>query len=221
MLSFSISHGLHLVVPTHPCFFWVACHSSRTFPPKEPEQEPQNRFFFSLPTARPYPLTHDLPIAFSTRYSVCALSLSLSLSLPLMAGTWWFQLILVSFGWYVIPTGHFPRKNLSKNPKIGFFLLPTARPCPLTHDPLFPILARYRLVVPRTCACFTFFNRRSCICHVLEIGLYVLPCTFGFLWCGLFSDLLFFMTCFFWGLGLVGSWAFLPPAYFVFTPWPC
>ena len=32
---------------THPCFFWVACHPSRTFPPKEPEQEPHNRFFLS------------------------------------------------------------------------------------------------------------------------------------------------------------------------------
>ena len=29
------------------------------------------------------------------------------------------------------------------------------------------------------------------------------------------------MTCFFWGLGLVGSWAFLPPAYSLFTLWPC
>ena len=144
-----------------------------------------------------------------------------SLSLSLMACTWWFQLILTSFRWHVIPAGHFPQKSLSKNPIIGFFSLPTAKPCPLTHDPPFPILAGYRLVVPKSCACFTFFNRRSCICHVLEIGMYVLPCTFSFLWYGLFSDLLFFMTYFFWGLGLVGSWAFLPPAYSVFTPWPC
>ena len=156
-------------------------------------------------------------MAFSTHYSVCALSLSLSL----MAYTWWFQLILTSFGWHVILVGHFPQKSLSKNPKIGFFPLSTTRPCPLTHDPPLPILAGYRLVVPRSRVCFTFFTRRLCICRILEIGLYVLPCTFGFLWCGLFSDLLFFMTCFFWGLGLVGSWAFLPPTYSVFTPWPC
>ena len=36
-LSLSIHHGIHLVVPTHPYFFWVACHPSRTFPPKEPK----------------------------------------------------------------------------------------------------------------------------------------------------------------------------------------
>ena len=45
VLSLSFPHGMHLVVSTHPYFFWVACHPSRTFPPKEPEQEPHNRFF--------------------------------------------------------------------------------------------------------------------------------------------------------------------------------
>ena len=125
------------------------------------------------------------------------------------------------FFWgHVIPTGHFPQKSLSKNPRIGFFPLPTARPCPLTHNPPLPILAGYRLV-PRSHACFAFFTCCSCTCRVLEIVLYVLPCTFGSLWCGLFSDLPFFMICFFWRLGLVGSWAFLPLAYSVFTLWPC
>ena len=104
-----------------------------------------------------------------------------SLSLSLMACTWWFQLILTSFGWHVIPAGHFPQNSLSKIPRIGFFPLPTARPCPLIHDPPLLILARYRLVVPMCRACFTFFTRRSCICRVLEIGMYVLLCTFGFL----------------------------------------
>ena len=37
VLSLSTPHGMHLVVPAHPYFFWVACHPSRTFPPKEPE----------------------------------------------------------------------------------------------------------------------------------------------------------------------------------------
>ena len=128
-----------------------------------------------------------------------------SLSLSLMACTWWFQLILASFGWHVIPIGHFSQKNLSKNPRIGFFPFPTARPCPLTHDLPLLILAGYKLVVPRSCMYFTFFVYCSCICRDLEIGLYVLPCTFGFLWRGLFLDLSFFMTCFFWGLGLVKS----------------
>ena len=48
-LSLSLSHSMHLVVPTHPYFFWVACHPSKTFSLKEPEQEPQNRFFFLSP----------------------------------------------------------------------------------------------------------------------------------------------------------------------------
>ena len=41
----SIPHCMHLVVPTYPCFFQAVCHPSRTFLPKELEQEPQNRFF--------------------------------------------------------------------------------------------------------------------------------------------------------------------------------
>ena len=36
-LSLPIPHGMHLVVATHPCFLWVVCYLSRTFPPKEPE----------------------------------------------------------------------------------------------------------------------------------------------------------------------------------------
>ena len=43
--SFPIPHSMHLVVPTQFCFFRVVCHPSRTFLPKEPEQEPQNRSF--------------------------------------------------------------------------------------------------------------------------------------------------------------------------------
>ena len=44
--------------PTHPYFFWAICHPSKTFPPKESKQEPQDRFSL-LPTARPCPLTSD------------------------------------------------------------------------------------------------------------------------------------------------------------------
>ena len=57
-LSLLVPHGMHLVVPAHPCFLWVVCHLNRIFHPKEPEQEPQNRFS-PLPTARPCPLTSD------------------------------------------------------------------------------------------------------------------------------------------------------------------
>ena len=45
--SLPIPHGMHLVVPTQFCFFWMVCHPNRTLPLKEPEQEPQNRFFLS------------------------------------------------------------------------------------------------------------------------------------------------------------------------------
>ena len=100
-------------------------------------------------------------------YSVCVLSLSLSL----MACTWWFQLIFASFWWHVISARHFPQKSLSKNPRIGFFPLSTVKPCPLTHDPPLSILAGYRLVVPESRACFTFFVYSLCICRDLEIGL--------------------------------------------------
>ena len=34
---------MHLAIPTHFSIFWVVCHLSRTFFPKEFEQEPQNR----------------------------------------------------------------------------------------------------------------------------------------------------------------------------------
>ena len=34
---------MHLVILAHLSIFWVICHSSRTFPPKELEREPQNR----------------------------------------------------------------------------------------------------------------------------------------------------------------------------------
>ena len=57
-LSLSLLHGMHIVVPTHPYFFWTVCHLSRTFSLKKPKQEPQNSFS-PLPIARPYRLTSD------------------------------------------------------------------------------------------------------------------------------------------------------------------
>ena len=61
--ALSIPYNMHLVVPTHPYFFWVVCHPSRTFPPKEPEQESQNRFSLSPPPDYTLlPLTHDPPL---------------------------------------------------------------------------------------------------------------------------------------------------------------
>ena len=88
-----------------------------------------------------------------TCYDVGALSLSPSL----MACTQQFQLILTSFGRYIISIGHFPQKSLSRNPRIGFSLfLPLDHPLLLlTHDPPPPVLAGYRLVKSGPCACST------------------------------------------------------------------
>ena len=66
VFSLAISHGMYLVVPTHPSFFWVVCHLNKISPPKEFERELQNRFSL-LPTARPYPflpLIHDPPLLY-------------------------------------------------------------------------------------------------------------------------------------------------------------
>ena len=52
VFSLAIPHGMHLVVPTHFSFFWVVSHPNKTLPPKESEQEPQNRLSL-LPTAKP------------------------------------------------------------------------------------------------------------------------------------------------------------------------
>ena len=49
VFSLPIPHGMHLVIPTQFCFFWVICHPNKTLPPKEPKQEPQNRFLPSTP----------------------------------------------------------------------------------------------------------------------------------------------------------------------------
>ena len=88
-----------------------------------------------------------------TCYGVGALSLSPSL----IACTQQFQLILASFGRYIISIGHFPQKSLSRNPRIGFSLsLPLDHPLLLlTHDPAPLVLAGYRPVKSGPCACST------------------------------------------------------------------
>ena len=117
--------------------------------------------------------------SFSTHYNVCVLFLYSLWHAPSGSNS-----SLLLLGGMSSQQDISPQKTLSKNPRIGFFPLPIARPClllPLTHDPPLPILARYRLVVPGSCVCFAFFDCCSCICRNLEIGLCVLPCTFGFL----------------------------------------
>ena len=60
--SLTNSYSMHQVILAHVCLFWVICHPSRTFPPKELERETQNRLPF-LPIVKPHPflpLTHGL-----------------------------------------------------------------------------------------------------------------------------------------------------------------
>ena len=60
-LSLPIPYGMHLVVPTHPCFLWVVCHPSKTFPPKSLSRNPKIGFPLSLPLDYALlPLTYDL-----------------------------------------------------------------------------------------------------------------------------------------------------------------
>ena len=62
VFSLSIPHGMHLVVPTHPCFFWAVCHPNRTFPQKSLSKNPRIGFPFSPPPDHTLlPLTHDPP----------------------------------------------------------------------------------------------------------------------------------------------------------------
>ena len=48
-LSLSIPHGMHLVVPTHPYFFWAICYPSRTFPQKSLSRNSRIGFPLSPP----------------------------------------------------------------------------------------------------------------------------------------------------------------------------
>ena len=112
--------------------------------------------------------------------------------------------MLPSFRWYVILVGHLPKKNLSRNPKIGFpfSLLPNhTLPYlwPMTHHSYIGWLqvgsawalrvlhfrVRQKLV------------RCSCVCRGLDVHLCILPLIIDFLWRELFSDLLGHM-CFTW-----------------------
>ena len=49
VFSLAIPHGIHLVIPTHPTFFWVVCHPTRTSPQKNLSRNPRIDFPFSPP----------------------------------------------------------------------------------------------------------------------------------------------------------------------------
>ena len=107
-----------------------------------------------------------------------------SLLLTPMACTQRFQLIFPSFGWYVIPARHFLQKSLSRNPKIDFPLLPTARPyslLPLTHGlPYLYWLGTSRWCLSLMCAPLSC-ESMTCLLFMrlpLPGGLFGLCCTF-------------------------------------------
>ena len=182
-----------------------------------------------LPVAQPPPLTcagratrqRRLFCLFVCRdiltyYGVGALSLSLSL----MACTQWFQLILTSFGQYVIPARHFPQKSLSRNPKIGF---PLSLPLdyallPLTYDLTTSCISWVQAGdVWALCVLHFHEHPKSACCsrvhHGLKACLHILPPILGFLWCEPFSGFSFFKACSFQGWAFVWSQAFHPSAH--------
>ena len=63
-MAFSItkSHGMHLVVPTHPALFWMVCHPSKTSPQNNMSGNPIIGFLFSPPSnyalSYLWPMTH-------------------------------------------------------------------------------------------------------------------------------------------------------------------
>ena len=59
VFSLTNSYGMYLVIPIHISFFWVVCHPSRIFPPKELEQESHNRLLPSSHHQTIYSLTSD------------------------------------------------------------------------------------------------------------------------------------------------------------------
>ena len=116
---------MNLVVPTHPYFFWVVSHHSRTLFLKESEQEPHNRFSI-LSTARLYPflpLTHDLPLLYwlGTGWWCLGLAhapiLCMPKACPLLMHLLWFggsfvhsathpwPLMIWTVFWFLIPYG--------------------------------------------------------------------------------------------------------------------
>ena len=73
------------------------------------------------------------------------------------------------------------------------------------------VLAGYRLMMLRPCACFTSMYIQSLptahSCRDLETCLHILPVILGFLWRELFSDFIFSAPLLPLGLGFAGLWA--------------
>ena len=105
---------MHLVVPTHPSLFWVVCHPSRTFPPKEFEREPQNRpsllphhqtiqfFTFDLwpttPVLARYRLVVPRPCVYSTSVYIQSLSVAHAFAMDWRLAYSFYYSFLTSYG---------------------------------------------------------------------------------------------------------------------------
>ena len=83
VFSLAIPHGIHLVIPTHPTFFWVVCHPSRTSPQKNLSRNPRIDFPFSPPPDHTlsylWPMTHHSCIGWvqiGSAWALCVKSLS-------------------------------------------------------------------------------------------------------------------------------------------------
>ena len=140
---------MHLVIPTHFSLFWVVCHPSKTFSPKEFERKPQDRLF-------PSPHRQTIPS-------------------------------LTSDPW---PT------NL--------------------------VLAGYKLVVPKPCACSTpMYVHGLFVVHAFAMTwrlAYTFYCSFLIsLWHEWVFELSFFMSYFLLELGLAWLWAFPSPFHTLFA----
>ena len=117
-----------------------------------------------------------------------------------MACTYWLQLILPSFGWYVIPARHLPQKNLSGNPRVGFSFSPPSNHTLsylwlMTHHSCIgwvQVGSAWALRVPHF-RVRQKLVRYSCVCHGLEVHLCILPLILDLLWRELFSNFPFFI----------------------------
>ena len=117
-----------------------------------------------------------------------------------MACTLWFQLILPSFRWYVILVGHLPKKNLIRNPRIGFSFSPSPDHTlpylwPMTHHSCIgwvQVGSAGALFVLHFRVCQKLV-RCSCVRYGLEVHLCIFPLILDLLWHELFSDFLFFI----------------------------
>ena len=193
------------MVLTYLSLFWVVCHPSKTFPPKEFERELQNRLSL-LPIARPYPflsLTHDPP---SGAWALCVLHFCVCLKLvcyscvchglevrlrilPLILDLLWCELFWSSILYGLLP------------PRAGPFLIVGFLP----FSPLFAPFVGLPVFLP---------------CHfVIPVAALFDPCLLGLFrpYCILFSQLVT-MTQYGHWVYTHATLGFLDPLHYLWAP---